>query len=64
MVQAGFLDVQGRVFPRMQILTVAEILDGKQFDTPWAVGRHEPQPSLPGVADAFAGEIRTFSEQP
>ncbi len=50
MGEAGFLEVEGRVFPRLQLLTVTDILDGKRFDTPWAVGRHEPEPHLPGIS--------------
>ena len=34
MAAAGDLDVLGVPYPRMQILTVAEILDGKRFKTP------------------------------
>ena len=34
MAAAGDLDVLGVSYPRMQILTVAEILDGKRFRTP------------------------------
>ena len=34
MAAAGVLDVLGVLYPRMQMLTVAEILDGKHFKTP------------------------------
>ena len=39
MADAGDLEVHGRPYPRMQILTVEEILNGKRFDTPSVVGR-------------------------
>ena len=38
----------------MQILTVGEILDGKRFKTPTVAGRHELQPSMPGIPAAGA----------
>ena len=47
--RAGTLDVLGIEYPRLQVLTVAEILDGRRFKTPSVVGRHEPQPVLPGL---------------
>ncbi|MBC6429133.1 MAG: hypothetical protein GDA55_07920 [Cellvibrionales bacterium] len=34
MAAAGHLEVKGRKHPRMQILTIEEILAGKQFDLP------------------------------
>lgn len=37
MAEAGDLDVFGMQFPRMQMLTVPEILEGKRFETPGAV---------------------------
>ena len=43
MAAAGDMEVLGRLYPRMQILTVQEILDGKRFDTPGAVGRASGQ---------------------
>ena len=49
MAQAGDLEVRGVPYPRMQLLTVAEILEGKRFQTPGAVGRHELEPRMPGV---------------
>ena len=39
MADAGDLDVLGMQFPRMQMLTVPEILEGKRFDTPGVAGR-------------------------
>ena len=50
MAGAGSLDIDGASYPRMQIMTVEEILEGKRFGTPWVVGRHEPQPHLPGIS--------------
>ena len=47
--RAGTLDVLGIEYPRLQVLTVDEILDGRRFKTPTVVGRHEPQPVLPGI---------------
>ncbi len=43
---AGDLDVFGIKYARMQLLTVAEILDGKRFHTPGAVGRASGQERL------------------
>ena len=37
--EAGDLEINRRPYPRMQIISVAEILDGKRFDTPWPMGR-------------------------
>ena len=39
MAAAGDLNVLGTLYPRMQLLTAQEILDGKRFQTPGAVGR-------------------------
>ena len=50
MANAGTLDVLGVAYPRLQMLTVGEILDGQRFNTPTvAAGRHEAQPVLPGT---------------
>ena len=49
MGDAGSLEILGIEYPKMQLLTVAEILDGKRFKTPTVQGRHEPQPVLPGT---------------
>jgi hypothetical protein len=49
---AGTLDVLGIDYPRLQVLTVGEILDGRRFRTPSVVGRHEPQARLPGLPSA------------
>ena len=41
MARAGTLDIEGvaRHYPRMQLLSVPEILAGKRFDTPTVMGR-------------------------
>ncbi|MDE0398921.1 MAG: site-specific DNA-methyltransferase [Candidatus Poribacteria bacterium] len=41
MAQAGDTEIDGALYPRMQMLTVQEILDGKRFDTPGARGKRE-----------------------
>ena len=48
MGEAGDLEIRGMPYPRMQILTVGEILEGKRFDTPTVAGRKGLQPSLLG----------------
>ncbi len=48
MAEAGDLEVLGIPYPRMQMLTVAEIVEGKRFNTPSVAGlRREPQMQLP-----------------
>ena len=47
MADAGDLDALGVQYPKMQILTVAEILDGKRFLTPSVAGRGVAEPHLP-----------------
>lgn len=44
--EAGDLEVMGRPYPRMQLLSVPEILDGQRFDTPSVAGRRAAQPKL------------------
>ena len=46
---AGTIELWGNEYPRMQILSVGEILEGKRFKTPTVQGRHELEPRLPGV---------------
>ena len=46
MGEAGDMEVMGKPYPRMQLLTVPEILEGKRFDTPGAVGKGDPQKRL------------------
>ena len=48
MAAAGDPEVQGVPYPWMQLITVPDILEGKRFHTPGAVGRGELQPVLPG----------------
>ena len=42
-------NILGIDYPRMQILTVAEILEGKRFETPTVAGRHSLKPRMPGI---------------
>ena len=49
MAEAGTLEIMGIEYPRMQLITVAEIMDGKRFHTPSVSGKHELQPVLPGT---------------
>ena len=49
MAAAGDLDVRGVPYPRMQLLTVTDILEGARFHTPGVFGRHTLEPRLPGV---------------
>ena len=49
LADAGSLEILGIEYPRMQMLTVAEILDGKRFKTPTVQGRHELEPRFPGI---------------
>lgn len=47
MTSAGMLDVMGVQYPRMQILSVPEILDKRMFLTPSVAGRGTGQGNLP-----------------
>ena len=49
MATAGDVTISGVYYPRMQLLTVPEILEGRRFDTPGVVGKQESQPVLPGA---------------
>ena len=49
MASAGMLNILGIEYPRMQILTVADILEGRRFKTPTVAARYTPQPVLPGI---------------
>lgn len=44
---AGELDVMGSKYPRMQFLSVPEIIEGKKFLTPFIAGRGSRQKTLP-----------------
>lgn len=46
--KAGSLDILGKSYPKMQMLTVSEILKGKRFLTPTVSGRKVAQPTLFG----------------
>ena len=56
MATAGDMEVAGMKYPRMQLLTVEEILDDRRFHTPGVAGRGEPlgQANLPGVSKSPA----------
>ena len=49
MAEAGSLEILGIEYPRMQILSVGDILEGKRFKTPTIAGRHTLEPRLPGI---------------
>ena len=40
MADAGSHEILGIEYPKMQMLSVGEILDGKRFKTPTVQGRH------------------------
>ena len=47
MARAGRLTIRGRDFPKMQLMTVEELIEGKRFDTPPVLGRQQtPQQQL------------------
>ena len=41
MARAGRITIRGREFPKMQLMTVEELLEGKRFDTPPVLGRQQ-----------------------
>ena len=45
--QAGVLTVDGLTYARIQLMTAGEILKGKKFNTPGALGRGLAKPALP-----------------
>ena len=49
MAEAGDLDVLGVQYPRMQMLTVPQIVAGGRFHTPSVAARHVVAPRLPGT---------------
>ena len=49
MADAGTLEILGIEYPKMQMLTVGQILDGERFKTPTVAGRYTPQPRMPGI---------------
>jgi len=46
MAKAGHLEVSGTLYPRLQMLTVEQILDGRRFQTPGVAARGIGQQSL------------------
>ena len=49
MGEAGTVEIMGNEYPKMQIMTVAELLDGRRFATPTVAGqRTQLQPAIPG----------------
>lgn len=44
MARAGVLTVNGHDYPKMQLLSVEEIFEGKRFITPFVVGKSDNQP--------------------
>ncbi len=47
MAEAGDLKILGMKYPRMQMLTVSEIIDGERFITPSVAARRAMKPKLP-----------------
>lgn len=47
MATAGSLDILGIKYPRMQLLTIEEVIDGKKFKTPTIAGRGAENFNLP-----------------
>ena len=46
MADAGTIELWGNEYPKMQILTIEELLEGKRFATPTVVGRHTQSPRM------------------
>ena len=49
MTDAGTIALWGNEYPKMQMLTIEELLEGKRFATPTVVGRHTRSPRMPGL---------------
>ena len=49
MADAGTLEMLGIEYPRMQLLSVGELLEGKRFRTPTVAGYHILEPRFPGI---------------
>lgn len=49
MAQAGEIEIGNTSYPRMQLLSVPEILAGEMFKTPPAIGKNKKNPVLPGL---------------
>lgn len=41
MAKAGYVIIRGHEYPTLQLRTVEQILEGKQFDTPPVLGRQQ-----------------------
>ena len=54
MAQAGDFTVNSIHYPRMQMISVPEILEGRRFQTPGVAGREEKAPVLPGTLPLFS----------
>lgn len=52
MAQAGDIEIDGVAYPKMQLLTVAEMFAGKQFDTPVVRGKREKQQMTLQIPDS------------
>ena len=55
MTDAGTIELWGNEYPKMQVLTIEEILEGKRFATPTVVGQHTQKPKNAGVASIGPG---------
>ena len=49
MAAAGGVEILGIEYPRMQILSVPDLLDGRRFHTPSVAGKNILEPQLPGL---------------
>ena len=49
MALAGATEILGIEYPRMQMLSVPDLLDGRRFHTPSVAGRNILEPQLPGL---------------
>ena len=49
MASAGHIELWGNAYPKMQMLTVSELLEGKRFETPTVMGKHSQEPRMPGL---------------
>lgn len=64
MASARDLDVLGRKYARMQMLTVPEILDDRRFDTPSVVGRGDQSPVIPRSGRKRTNQSDMFPDRP
>lgn len=56
MASAGDLEANGIPYPRMQLLSVQDIFEGKRFRTPTIVGKERPDPHFEGF-EALAPQV-------